>query len=140
MPVNFFTEGITFNLKEKRRLKKWIKETVLQQDFSLGDINYIFSDDEYLLKINREYLKHDYYTDIITFDQSDDENIISGDIYLSVERIKDNAFQNNIEFITELRRVMIHGILHLMDYNDQSPEEKKVMRQKEEACLSLYPK
>lgn len=139
MPVNFFVDNIIFQLAEKRKHKNWIKEIIERHNHKAGDINYIFSNDEYLLHINQQYLNHDYYTDIITFDQSEEEGVISGDIYISIERVKENAFQHHHDFQKELNRVMVHGILHLLGFNDHSPEEKKVMREKEEASLSLYP-
>lgn len=138
MPVNFFIEASNFRLTDRRKIKTWINQVIKQHEQAPGDINYIFADDEYLLKINQQYLKHDYYTDIITFDQSEREGVISGDIYLSVERIKDNAFQQQHDFTSELKRVMVHGILHLIGYDDHTEEEKAEMRKKEEACLSLY--
>ncbi|MGK7391918.1 MAG: rRNA maturation RNase YbeY [Candidatus Cyclobacteriaceae bacterium M2_1C_046] len=138
MAVNFFIETANFRLTHRTRLKNWIKKVIAEHKYSPGDINYIFADDEYLLKINQQYLNHDYYTDIITFDQSEEENTISGDIYLSVERIRENSFQQKADFVEELKRVMVHGILHLLGYNDQTPEEKEGMRKKEEACISLY--
>lgn len=139
MPIQFFTEDIPFQLPEKSKVKNWVKEVIKKHHYSVGHLNYIFSTDEYLLKINQNYLQHDYYTDIITFDHSEKKGSISGDIYISVERIKENAFEQSLNFHDELKRVIIHGVLHLLGFNDQTPAEKGEMRKKEEACLSLYP-
>ena len=102
----------------------------------MGDINYIFCSDNYLHQINFQYLDHDTFTDIITFDQSDKDQI-EGDIFISIDRVHENANERNISFVNELHRVMIHGILHLLGYNDKTPKEKQLMREKEDECLSL---
>ena len=104
----------------------------------MGDLNYIFCSDDYLLEINKQYLDHDYYTDIITFDNSEEEGKIEGDIYVSVDRVKENAIEFGANFETELRRVLIHGLLHLMNYTDTSEELKAQMRAKEDECLLIY--
>lgn len=138
MPVRFFQEETDFTPNQKNKLKTWIKNVIEHESFLQGEINYIFCSDEYLLQINNNYLGHDYYTDIVTFDQSDDSNVVQGDIYISVERVKENSTKTSTPFEEELRRVMIHGILHLVGFSDQSEADKKKMREKEEACLSLY--
>ena len=137
MPVRFFQEDTDFAPGQKNPLKKWISSVIRREGAATGEINYVFCSDNYLLDINKKYLDHDYYTDIITFDQSED-NLIAGDIYISVDRVRENAANSTIPFKEELKRVMIHGILHLLGYDDKSEEEKKQMRKKEEACLSLY--
>jgi len=105
---------------------------------SIGEINYIFCSDEYILSINEEYLNHDYYTDIITFDNRDNtQDDIEADIFVSVDRVQENAQMIQVPFDTELRRVMVHGLLHLLGYHDKSEEEISQMREKEEAYLSL---
>ena len=138
MAIRFFNEQINFNLKKKKSLKSWIKEIVTAHNTKEGELNFIFSTDDYILHINKEYLNHDYYTDIITFDQSEDQGTISGDIYISIDRIKDNAENSGVDFTVELRRVMIHGVLHLIGYSDKSKGQQAIMREKEDACLSLY--
>ncbi len=135
--IRFFTEGIEFTLSNKALRKNWIKSIIQQEHYKSGDINYIFCSDEYLLEINRNFLNHNTYTDIITFDQSESELEIAGDIYISIDRIRSNSEKLNTSFNDELDRVMIHGILHLCGFGDKSPEEKKIMRKKEDACLSL---
>jgi len=119
--------------------KKWLKEVIHLEKFTIGDIFYIFCDDNYLHEINRKFLAHDSYTDIITFPASKNNSIISGEIFISIDRVKENGKNRNETFISELARVMVHGILHLMEYNDHTPDEKKEMRQKEENYLSLLP-
>lgn len=140
MPVRFFQEETDFIPKQKNNLKKWISNVIKCEHSSPGEINYIFCSDNYLLQINKNFLSRDYYTDIITFDQSDDPNEINGDIYISVDRVEENAKNNSSPFEEELHRVMIHGVLHLLGFKDHSDEEKKKMREKEDACLSLYQK
>lgn len=115
---------------------QWIKSIIKKHSKLLGDISYIFCSDDYLLKINQEHLNHNYYTDIITFDYTKDE-IISGDIFISIDRVKDNAKNFNQEFNQELARVIIHGILHLLGFKDKSKEEAQLMRKKEEEALNL---
>lgn len=124
--ISFFYET-DFKINKPRTWKNWIKESAANEGFTIGDINYIFRDDEYLLQINKDYLQHDYYTDVIGFQYSEGKEL-SGDIYISVERIEDNARQNEIEFNNELARVIIHGILHFMNYKDKSDADAKKMR------------
>lgn len=145
MPIYFHTEDVSFRIKNPARLRSWIKKVIDSHSRKTGIINFILCSDEYLLELNRQYLKHDYYTDIITFSQSDDINKISADIYISVDRIKENAMQGtqcsalDSRHLTrnELHRVMIHGILHLLGYDDKSASLKKKMREKEESCLKM---
>ncbi|MFH1321043.1 MAG: rRNA maturation RNase YbeY [Bacteroidota bacterium] len=134
---------------------QWIIETVYRENNQAGNINYIFCNDEYLNKLNRKYLKHSTLTDILTFDYSekkddgrgtgdenlnDKKNIITGDIFISIDRVKENAKKYNNKFKDELHRVMIHGILHLLGYNDKTSSEKAIMREKEDFYLSLLKK
>ncbi|SMC31877.1 rRNA maturation RNase YbeY [Moheibacter sediminis] len=132
--ISFFYET-DFKISKPRAWKNWLKESAANEGYKIGDINYIFCDDEYLLQINKEYLQHDYYTDVIGFQYSEG-NVISGDIYISVERIEDNAKQNEIEFKNELARVVIHGILHFMNYKDKTDKEAKKMREMESQYIS----
>ena len=136
--INFFTEDISYTLKHKTKLRQWIHSIVQSENRAIEEINYIFCSDDYLLNINRQYLNHDYYTDIITFDNTDDYDPgLCSDIYISIDRVKDNARRHQSNFSTELHRVMIHGILHLLGQGDKTPEQKQAMRKREEACLSL---
>ena len=134
--INFFTEDIAYKLKNKTIIRKWIGDSVQAENSFLGELNFIFCSDEYLLKINQEYLNHDTYTDIITFDNSEEENEISGDIFISVERVAENAGKYEIDADTELKRVIIHGVLHLIGFPDKKPEEKELMTSKENHYLS----
>ncbi len=136
--ISFFNEDIDFVLTQKGVIKKWISDVISLEGKTKGNISFIFCNDEYLSKINIEYLKHDTFTDIITFDYTEDNyGKISGDIFISIERVKENAEKLNISFINELHRVMIHGILHLMGYKDKTKANKIQMRLKEDKCLSL---
>lgn len=136
LPINFFSEEFAFTLKQKPLVRNWVNETIQAEGFKLGELNFIFSGDEYLLKINRDYLKHDTYTDIITFDNSEEEKLIVGDIFISIERIRENSKKFNVPERDELHRVMIHGTLHLLGYPDKGKEAKKVMTSKEDHYLS----
>ena len=135
--INFFVEDIKFTLTKKKELRHWITSTIEHNLKNLQSINYIFTSDSYLLSINEEYLKHNTLTDIITFNQSTDQNLIEADIFISIERIKENSKKLNIPFKEELHRVMIHGVLHLLGFNDKSDPEKKEMRKKENHYLAL---
>lgn len=134
--ISFQTEGIKFTLSNKFGIRKWITLVAQQEGFTTGAINYIFCSDEHLLSINKQYLNHDYYTDIITFDYTEDKRV-SGDIFISIDRVKDNALEFKTSFEQELHRVMIHGILHLMGYKDKSKADEKLMREKENKALLL---
>ena|SRR5579859_7594032 len=138
MPIRFFYEE-DFKLKNQKKTVAWIKESARREKREAGDINYIFCSDNYLLKLNQEFLSHQTYTDVITFDYSKGR-IISGEIYISLDRVKENSRQFNETLQNELLRVMIHGVLHLMGYKDKRGAEKAIMREKEEACLSLWKK
>ena len=132
--IHFFYENIDENIVEN--LKNWIENIIVSEGKKLGEINYIFCDDEYLLKINQDFLDHDYYTDIITFDQVRGKTI-SGEIFVSLQRIKDNASLISKNYEEEKKRVIAHGILHLCGYKDKTEEEQKTMRAKEDFYLSL---
>lgn len=135
--VSFQSADIPFKLSNQARIKAWIKKVAVLEGRGIDTLSYIFCSDKYLLKINQKYLHHNTFTDIITFDLAEGDNL-DGEIYISIERVKANAnnFQN--AFNQELRRVMIHGVLHLCGYPDKTSIEKGTMRRKEEACLSLY--
>ena len=119
-----------FTLKNKRKIKHWLKDTIVNEKKKVGDINYVFCSKEYLKKMNNDYLSKNYETDVISFDFSKD-NKISGDIYISTETVKKNSIIFNVSFNNELKRVMVHGLLHLLNYNDKSKQEQKVMRERE---------
>ena len=132
----FFEDTDEFDLS-KLNVESNIEKLVINEDRTLGDVNYILCSDAYLLDINRQYLNHDYYTDVISFDYCED-NVISGDIFISVDTVADNAKEYGVTFEKELARVMIHGVLHFVGYNDKSDEEVPVMRAKENQYLSLF--
>lgn len=134
--INFFQEDISFKLPAKLRLKKWIKEAIQAEGFKLDELNYIFCSDQYLLQINQQYLNHDTYTDIVTFDNSENEGRITGDIFISVERTRENAQKFKVTEMRELQRVIIHGALHLLGYKDKTPADKTLMTQKEDFYLT----
>lgn len=134
--INFFSEDIDFDLENETEICDWIINCVKKENKKEGELSFIFSSDDYLLKINKEYLDHDFYTDIITFDYRD-EDTISGDIFISIDRVKENAQSLSIPFIDELHRVLIHGVLHIIGYKDKSSEEESIMRAKEDFYLSL---
>ena len=126
----------SFTLKNKRKIKNWLKDTIVNEQKKVGDINYIFCSKEYLKKMNNDYLSKNYETDVISFDFSKD-NKISGDIYISSETVKKNSIIFNVCFNNELKRVMVHGLLHLLNYNDKSKQELKIMREKENFYINL---
>lgn len=132
-----FNYETSFELKSESLLEYWIDNVVSEEDFSIGEINYIFCDDEYLHKLNVEFLQHDTLTDVISFDNTLG-NLISGDIYISIERVIDNAKDFKVSFLDELHRVMIHGVLHYMGYRDKSEEEKVTMRNAENKALLKF--
>lgn len=134
--IFFYDEDVVTNLKQKRLLKSWIKSVANSYGFLVGDISYIFCSDSYILDVNRKYLNHDYYTDIITFDYSEDQKI-SGDLFISVETVKSNSELFKTNFIDEFHRVIIHGILHLCGLKDKCPEDEKKMREAEDSALFL---
>jgi rRNA maturation RNase YbeY len=125
---------------EEKHYRDWIKEIITGENKLVGDIYYIFTNDENLYRINKQYLNHDTLTDIITFPFSENENVVSGEIYISVERVDENSKLQNVEFENELSRVLAHGVLHLLGYDDRTEEEKAVMRQKEDYYISLLPR
>lgn len=120
-------------------LKEWLNNVILEENKIPGELYLVFCSDDYLLEINRNFLQHDYYTDIVTFPTSSKENIISGEIYLSIDRIRENAIANQELFGKEFARVLVHGVLHLLGYNDHSIEEITLMRSKEDNYLLLLP-
>ena len=134
--INFYEEDIKSHLRNRRVIKQWIKDIISSYNYSTGNISYIFCSDDYLLNINRQYLSHDYYTDVITFDY-DENNIVSGDIFISVDTVKSNSEQYSVSYNCELYRVIIHGVLHLCGLKDKTPEDAKIMREAEEKSLQI---
>lgn len=134
--ISFFTESVRYNLPQKLKVKKWIKATIEKEGFELQELNFIFCSDEYLLGVNQQYLNHDTYTDIITFDNSDVEKQIVSDIFISIERVKENAKTFKTNDFDEVCRIMIHGTLHLLGYKDKGKAAKTLMTQKEDEYLS----
>jgi probable rRNA maturation factor len=134
--IHFFSEEITFTLKHKTIIRKWLHDTIIAEGFKLDELNFIFCSDEYLLGINQQYLNHDTYTDVITFDNSEVAKMITGDIFISVDRIRENAKEFKHVFINEICRVMVHGTLHLLGYPDKTKAAKQLMTEKEDHYLS----
>ncbi len=134
--IRFYTEDIKFNLPHKQEVKKWLQTVILSEGKKTGEVSVIFCSDDYLLKINRQYLQHDYYTDIITFDYTEGETL-GGDLFISVDTVRANADEYRQSFEQELRRVMVHGVLHLCGYDDATDEEQAVMRRMEDKYLEL---
>ena len=131
-----FHSETKFQLKQKAKVKSWIKKAFAKEGKTIKDINFVFCDDRFLNEKNKTYFGHDSFTDIITFDYSE-KDLISGDIFISIDRVKENASLFNTSFENELSRVIIHGILHLLGYKDKSEKEKKIIRAKEDFYLSL---
>jgi len=134
--ISFFAEDVSFHLKQKKILKNWLREICLLHQYKAGNIHFIFCSDTYLLALNKQYLKHNTYTDIITFDYTEDK-LISGDIFISIHRVKENATQLNISFDDELYRVMAHGVLHLIGFKDKNPKAKMLMTAAEDKALGI---
>ncbi len=134
--INFFSEN-DFVLEAESSFRDWVDRVIESEDKYVGDINFIFCDDEYLLDINIKYLNHDTYTDIISFDNGIG-NTLHGDIYISTQRVEENASKFNVDFIEELKRVVIHGVLHFCGYLDKSERDKELMRRKEEEKIKLF--
>lgn len=126
-----------FRIEDNTKFSDWITRIIVSEGFVVGEIDYIFCTDDYLLNINQEYLNHDTFTDIITFDYSDSK-VISGDIFISTDRVKENAMIYKVEFNAELLRVMSHGVLHLIGYGDKMDEDRKLMRIKEDEKIKLF--
>lgn len=138
MAINFFEEETTFRLDKRQKRKKWLKSIADSEEFKILDLNYIFCSDEYLYNINVEYLNHDTYTDIITFDNSEEEDKIEGDVFISIDRVEENSKKLQVPIEDELSRVISHGLFHLMGYKDKKKEEVEMMRTKEEFAINLF--
>ncbi len=134
MSITYYSDDIKFPSIKRREISTWIKSVAAFHDRKIGEISYIFCSDEKILEINKQYLNHDYYTDIITFDYSE-ENMISGDLFISLETVRSNAERFGTKYEEELYRVIIHGILHLCGFKDKSAKDEKLMREKENEAL-----
>ncbi|MBQ0062789.1 MAG: rRNA maturation RNase YbeY [Prevotella sp.] len=135
--ISYYTEGVKMPDIKRRLTTSWVRRIAALYGKKVGDVAYIFCNDEKILKVNREYLNHDYYTDIITFDYSE-ADVISGDIFISVNTVLSNSHDQQVSYDEELRRVIIHGILHLCGINDKGPGERQVMEKEEDKALSLW--
>ncbi len=136
MAISFYAEGVKLPAIKKRETAAWIQRVAAQYDKRCGDIAYIFCDDEKILEVNREYLSHDYYTDVITFDYTE-KNRISGDIFISLDTVRSNAEQFGVAYDDELHRIIIHGVLHLCGIDDKGPGERERMTEHENRALQL---
>lgn len=134
--ISFENEDVELKLKNKLILKRWIKQVAESYGYKTGDLTYIFCSDDKILEVNRQYLQHDYYTDIITFDY-DEDGVVSGDMFISVDTVRTNAEQYAPSFDDEMHRVIIHGVLHLCGLKDKAPDDEKKMRAAEEKALAM---
>ena len=136
--ITFHSEGVPYVLPNKALFRQWITETALSHGKRVGELAFVFCSDDYLLEMNKQYLNHDYFTDIITFDYADGD-VIAGDIFISIDRVEDNACKNLVDKKIEMQRVVIHGVLHLCGYKDKQKEDSQKMRKLEDLALSKYP-
>ena len=134
--IRYFCEDIRFTYKNKLANNRWLKMVAGSEIRKIGDINIIFCSDNYILDVNMKYLQHDYFTDIITFDYCEGK-VLSGDLFISVDSVRENSIEFGTDFEEELHRVIVHGVLHLIGYDDHTEEDKKVMRQKENYYLKM---
>lgn len=137
MPITFFSEDVQFQLTQVDTVCAWLQRVAQQEDKTIREINYIFCSDDFLRAINEQYLQHDYYTDIITFPYDDTEDI-QGDLFISIDRVEDNAKNLQVPFLQELNRVMVHGLLHLAGYGDKTEAETVQMRERENFHLAHF--
>lgn len=134
--ISYQTEGVKMPAIKRRDISAWIKRVAASHGKTIGEIAYIFCNDEKILEVNREYLQHDYYTDIITFDYTEDD-VISGDIFISLDTVQSNSEQLSVEYTQELHRVIIHGILHLCGIDDKGEGEREIMEREENTALAM---
>lgn len=134
--IRYFCEDIKFTYKNKLANNRWLKMVAGSEIRKIGDVNVIFCSDNYILDVNMKYLQHDYFTDIITFDYCEGK-VLSGDLFISVDSVRENSIEFGTDFEEELHRVIVHGVLHLIGYDDHTEEDKKVMRQKENYYLQM---
>lgn len=135
MPVFFHNEDVDFPFHQKNKKKRWLKDVIEHLDFKLGNISVIFCSDDYLLSLNKKHLNHNYYTDVITFNYCSNETI-SGDIFVSVDRVRAFSIDTNTSFLSEINRVIVHGVLHLCGFDDKKPDEILKMRKLEDLYLT----
>jgi rRNA maturation RNase YbeY len=138
MTISYVSEGVKKPKLPFRLISKWIKLVILKFGCITGDLTYIFCDAEYLKEVNLKYLNHDFFTDIVTFDYRNDNPVVSGDMFISINRVKDNSELFHCDLNDEFLRVMVHGVLHLLKFCDGTDEEKKLMRSKEDECIFLF--
>lgn len=140
MAVHYHTEDCRYRLPEKRRTSAWLNEVAAEEGYRMGEVNYIFCSAQRLLEMNRQFLGHDYFTDIITFDYSDlkGEGVIHGDIYIDIETVRDNARIYGVSWLNEMRRVVVHGVLHLCGQKDKTPRANAQMHRKEDKYLKFW--
>ena len=140
MAVKYYTDDCSYRLPRKRLTAEWLRRVAEAEGYELGDVSYIFCSAQRLLEMNRQYLGHDYFTDVITFDYSDRKGarVISGDIFIDVETVADNARLYGFPTLQEMRRVVVHGVLHLCGHGDKTPEEERAMRALEDRSLAAY--
>ena len=137
--VRYYNDSTTYRLREKRKVAAWLKMVAEQEGYTLGDVTYIFCSSEVHRKMNIDYIGHDYFTDIITFDYSElKEGVVSGDIFIDVETVADNARIYGVTAREEMLRVVVHGVLHLCGQKDKEPEDEKEMHRKEDKYLAMY--
>lgn len=136
MDITFDVEDINFVFEFEQLFQQWFQQIEQIEKIDIDTVSYIFCSDDYLLDINNEYLKHDYYTDVITFNYNEDD-LLSGDVFISVDRVKENAVEYNVPFEIELARVVIHGLLHLVGYDDKTDDLRALMRDKENQYINL---
>lgn len=135
--IDFYFEDVEIADFPEKKTREWVVRTILSEGGKPGDISFIFCNDEYLLQLNEQYLQHDTLTDIITFDYCEETGLVSGDIFISLDRVRENAIDLNLSYEEELNRVIIHGVLHLLGYKDKAPADEALMRQKENYYLTL---
>ena len=135
--IRFYVEDVPFKIPHPNKTRQWLRRVIAEYGYSLHYLNYIFASDEYVLGVNQQYLNHDYYTDIITFDQSSSPAHLAGDLFISIPRVTDNATALKVPFLEELNRVMVHGVLHLLGESDKSIKAKAAMRKAEDRFLAI---
>jgi probable rRNA maturation factor len=136
--IRFCSQGVSFNLKNKKEVRSWLMQVIRDENQRCGEITFVFCNDRYLLELNKTYLNHDTLTDIITFPVEDDKGKISGDIFISVERVSENAEKFHQQFGQEIKRVMVHGVLHLLGYSDKGKKAKSEMTGREDHYLGKF--
>lgn len=136
--IAFYGADVAVPLKQRMKIKRWLNDVAVARGFVIQTLSYVFCSDEFLLKMNNDFLQHDYYTDIITFPIQEESGTVNGECYISVDRVRDNAKENRVTFAIELNRVMVHGLLHLMGEKDKSKEEIERMRAAENKALNHW--